>query len=100
MLNERPLFRQFILESLRVEDGGLATRISEQASPRLGGSRVGPYEFKALWRRPEGDIPVTLIIDTEIKFYDSAGKQIQDGRIRRAVRLQESLSAIEIEPPR
>lgn len=99
MIKTRPEFARFLLETFKISDDGLGTRISDQAMPHLGGARIGPYAFQATWHGANGDVPVTLIIDTDIKFFDRAGREIKDGRLKKAVGFQESFSSLEIEPP-
>ena len=86
--------------TFKITDTGWGTRISDQAMPHLGGARVGPYEFQAVWHGPAGDTPVTLIVDTDVKYYDRTGREISNGRLRQATKLKETFSAIEIEAPR
>ncbi len=100
LLKTRPAFQAFMLEAFTVNDAGTGTRISDQAIPHLGGARIGPYKFNAIWHSPSGDKPVTLVIDTDTKFFNRAGREITDGRLRRAVELKEAFSAIEIEAAR
>lgn len=100
VIKTRPEFARFLIEMFKISDDGLGTRISDQAMPHLGGARIGPYAFQAAWHGANGDIPVTLIIDTDIKFFDRAGREIKNGRLKQAVRFQESFSSLEIEPPR
>ena len=68
--------------------------------PHLGGARTGPYEFKATWRGANGDVPVTLIIDTNTGFFDRAGREIRNGQLDQAVSVKETFDSIEIEQPR
>jgi len=100
MIKARPEFEKFLLETFKISDDGLGTRISDQAMPHLGGARMGPYAFQATWRGANGDVPVTLIIDTDIKFFDGAGREIKSGRLKQAVSFQEIFNSVEIEPPR
>ena len=100
MIKARPAFEKFLLGTLKVTDAGSGTRISEQAMPHLGGARMGPYEFKATWHGPDGDVPVTLIIDTNTKFFDGAGREIRNGSLKQAVSVKETFDSIEIERPR
>ncbi|RUR67274.1 hypothetical protein EJP67_09380 [Variovorax guangxiensis] len=100
LIKARPAFEKFLLGTLKVTDAGSGTRISEQAMPHLGGARMGPYEFKATWHGPDGDVPVTLIIDTNTKFFDRAGREIRNGSLKQAVSVKETFDSIEIEQPR
>ena len=61
---------------------------------------MGPYEFQAVWHSREGDFAVTLVIDTDIKFFDGKGREIRYGRPEGAFSFQETFSSIEIEPPK
>lgn len=100
MIRARPEFEKFLLGTLKVTDAGSGTRISEQAMPHLGGARMGPYEFRATWHSSNGDVPVTLIIDTNTKFFDRAGREIRNGSLKQAVSVKETFDSIEIEQPR
>lgn len=100
MLKAKPEFERFLLGTLKVNDAGSGTRISDLAMPHLGGTRMGPYEFPASWRDAGGDVPVTLVIDTDVKFFDKAGREIRDGRLKQATRLRETFSGMQIEPRR
>lgn len=100
MIKTKPELEKFLFETFKISDDGLGTRISDQAMPHLGGARTGPYAFQVTWQGTEGDTPVTLIIDTDIKFFDRAGREIKNGRLKQAVSFQESFSSLDIEPPR
>jgi len=100
MIRARPEFEKFLFGTLKITDAGSGTRISEQAMPHLGGARMGPYEFRATWHSSNGDVPVTLIIDTDTRFFDRAGREIKTGRLKQAVSLKETFGSIEIERPR
>lgn len=100
MLKAKPEFERFLLGTLKVNDTGSGTRISNQAMPHLGGARMGPYEFQASWRDAGGDVPVTLIIDTEVKFFDKAGREITSGGLKKAISFRETFAGMEIEPRR
>jgi hypothetical protein len=100
MLKAKPAFERFLLGTLKVDDAGSGTRISDLAMPHLGGARMGPYEFQASWRDAGGDVPVTLVIDTDVKFFDKTGREIRNGSLKQATRLQETFSGVQIEPRR
>jgi hypothetical protein len=100
LLKAKPAFEKFVLGTLKIDDAGSGVRISDQAMPHLGGARMGPYEFRAVWHSADGDVPVTLIVDTDVKFLDKAGREIANGSLKQAVRLTETFSAIEIAPAR
>jgi hypothetical protein len=100
MIKARPEFEKFLLGTLKITDAGSGTRISEQAMPHLGGARMGPYEFRATWHSSNGDVPVTLIIDTNTKFFDRAGREFRNGSLKQAVSMKETFDSIEIERPR
>ena len=101
LLKAQPAFEKFLLGTLQIDDAGLGTRIADQAMPRLGGSRMGPYEFTATWHDANGaDVPVTLIVQTNTRFLDSAGREIRNGSLKQAARLQETFDSIQIAPRR
>jgi hypothetical protein len=66
----------------------------------MKGARIGPYEFQAIWHSAKGDVPVTLIIDTDIKYYDRHGHQITTNDLKPTVRIKEVFSSIEIDSPK
>ena len=100
MIKARPEFERFLLGTLKITDTGFGTRISDRAMPHLGGARMGPYKFEATWHGPNGDVPITLIIDTDTRFLDKAGREIKGSRLEQAFSLKETFSAVEIEPVR
>ncbi|CAB3748759.1 hypothetical protein [Paraburkholderia humisilvae] len=100
MANERPLFAQFIVESFTVTDTGWGVRIDSPTMPKMKGTRIGPYEFQAEWRSPNGKRPVTLIIDTKIRYFDDHRREILGGDLRHTTSIVETLDSIEIAPPR
>ena len=97
ILKTRPEFYRFIIANFKLSDDPYGIRISNEASPALGGARIGPYTVGATWHSPKGDVPIKLIINTKIKFYNKKGREIDD--IKRAVRYTETLDSIELEPP-
>jgi hypothetical protein len=99
LMKERPMFERFIQETFKVTDTGWGIRIGNEAMPHLGGARMGPYQFQARWLSPAGEVPVTLVIDTEPHFFDAAGHDISDGDLTQATSLKESFTSIEIAPP-
>jgi len=99
MLKGRPLFEQFIRQTFSIVDTGWGIRIDSPTMPKMGGARMGPYKFDAVWHSPSGDIPVTLVIDTKIQFFDARHKQIVGSDLRKTTSIEESLDSIEIEPP-
>jgi len=100
LIKARPTFEKFIIDTFKITDTGWGIRIDNEAMPRLGGARIGPYEFQAIWHSGQGDIPVTLVIDTDIKFFDVKGREITNGQLRNTARFKETFSSIEIEPPK
>ncbi|MFM0645019.1 hypothetical protein PQR14_11855 [Paraburkholderia bryophila] len=100
LIKARPPFEKFMSDTFQVTDTGWGVRIGNGMMPHLGGARMGPYEFEALWHSRNGDVPVTLVIDTNIKFFDRKGREITNGQLQNAVSLKETFSSIEIEPPK
>ena len=100
LMKERPTFERFIRETFKVTDTGWGVRIGNEAMPHLGGARMGPYQFQARWLSPAGEVPVTLVIDTEAHFFDRAGRDVTDGDLAQATSLKETFTSIEIEPPK
>ncbi|WP_143040714.1 hypothetical protein [Paraburkholderia caballeronis] len=100
MLNERPQFKKFILQSFSVTDAGWGIRVDSPTMPHMGGARMGPYKFQAIWHSPTGDTPITLVIDTKIEFFDSHHRQITGDDLRATTSITEMLDSIEIDPPR
>jgi hypothetical protein len=100
ILKSRPLFAQFIQQTFSVADAGWAVRIGGPTMPKMRGARIGPYRFQATWHAPQGDTPVTLVIDTKARFFDEHHREILGGDLRKATSIAETLNSIEIEPPR
>ncbi|MBC8746685.1 hypothetical protein OKW43_003360 [Paraburkholderia sp. WC7.3g] len=99
MLKDRPQFKEFILQSFSVTDTGWGVRVDSLTMPHMGGARMGPYRFQAIWHSPQGDTPVTLVIDTKTEFFDSHRRQITGSDLRRTTSITETLDCIEVEPP-
>ena len=100
LIKARPNFEEFIRSTFHITDTGWGVRIGNEVMPHLGGARMGPYEFQAVWHSRHGDVPVTLVVDTDIKFFDRKGREIRNGQLKNAANLKETFSAIEIEPPK
>jgi hypothetical protein len=98
ILAGRPFFYGFIKRTFSVSDAGWGIRIDGPVMPHLGGARTGPYNFKAIWHGPDGDIPVILIINTAIKFFDDHHNEISGGDLREARSIEETLDSIEVDP--
>jgi hypothetical protein len=99
IMQGRPLFQQFILQTFVVSDAGWGTRIDSPTMPKLGGARMGPYRFQAIWHAPDGDRPVTLIVVTRVRFFDDQHREILSDDLRKAATISETLDSIEVEPP-
>lgn len=99
MMKGRPVFEQFITQSFLIKDTGWGVRINSPTMPHMGGARMGPYRFNAVWHSPKGDVPVTLIIDTKIQFFDARHREITGSDLRKTTSITETLDSIEVEPP-
>ncbi|MCX5538789.1 hypothetical protein M3A49_04640 [Paraburkholderia sp. CNPSo 3076] len=100
MFKQRPIFGEFIQRSFTVTDTGWGIRINSPTLPHMRGARMGPYRFQATWHSPKGDVPVMLIVDTKIQFFDSHHHEIVGSDLRKTTSITETLDSIEIEPPR
>ncbi|WP_143808852.1 hypothetical protein [Paraburkholderia susongensis] len=100
MMKGRPIFEQFIAQSFSITDTGWGIRIDSPTIPHMGGARIGPYRFNAIWHSPKGDVPVTLIIDTKTQFFDAHHREITGDDLREATSITETLDSIEIESPK
>ena len=98
LMKDRPEFKAYILNSFKINDTGWGTRIDGPAMPDMGGARMGPYSFKATYNNGKSQVPVELVIDTDIKFFDKDG-HVLDGDLTQTVKLVETLSGIEVNPP-
>lgn len=98
ILKDRPLFEDFIKQSFTVTDTGWGIRINSPTMPHMGGARMGPYRFQAIWHSPKGDVPVTLILDTKTRFFDNRHHEIVGSDLRKTTSIIETLDSIEIEP--
>ncbi|MBC8736777.1 hypothetical protein F6X40_08115 [Paraburkholderia sp. UCT31] len=99
MLKDRPQFKEFILQSFSVADTGWGVRIDSPTMPHMGGARMGPYRFQAIWHSPHGGTPITLVIDTKTEFFDSHRRQITGSDLRETTSITETLESIGVEPP-
>lgn len=81
-----------VLASMEVAPHGVAVRIGSTVNERLGGTRIGPYEFEA---RVNGH-PVRIELHTTVTFLDARGKATM---VERAVKVTETLERIEISEP-
>jgi hypothetical protein len=99
LIKARPTFEKFVTDTFEITDTGWGIRIGNEAMPHLGGARMGPYEFQAAWHNRNGDVPVTIVVDTDIKFFDRKGREITNGQLRNATSFKETFRSIEIEPP-
>jgi len=100
-VNQRPFFADFIARSFTLTtDTGWGVRIDSPTMPDMSGARIGPYQFQAIWHSPKGDVPVTLIIDTDVKYFDAKGQEILSGDLTKTEKITESLSSVEVEPAR
>jgi hypothetical protein len=99
MLEKRPQFERFIVQSFSVLDTGWGVRIDSPLLPHMGGVRTGPYRFQAVWHSAHGDVPVTLVIDTTIEYFDRRHRLITGDDLRDTTSILETLDSIEIDPP-
>jgi hypothetical protein len=103
ILKTKPVFMKFILDTFQIKHrgNGWGIRIGNEAMPHLGGVRIGPYTFDATWHGPDGDTPITLVVNTNTKFFNRAGREIIDDSLAQAYSIKEALESIEvIEPDR
>ncbi|WP_322047687.1 hypothetical protein [Paraburkholderia sp. J67] len=98
ILNARPFFEKFIEKTFSVSDVGWGVRIDGPVMPHLGGARMGPYSFNAIWHNADGDVPVVLKINTVTKFFDILHREISGGDLSEARSIEEVLDSIEIDP--
>jgi len=100
MMKNRPIFEQFITQSFSITDTGWGIRINSPTMPHMGGARMGPYRFNAIWHSQKGDVPVTLIIDTKTQFFDTHHREIIGGDLRKTTSITETVDSIEVESPK
>lgn len=98
-MKDRPLLVRFLGEALAIDAVGDGTPIGGAEMPELGGSRIGPYRFAAIWHSAKGDVPVAVIFNTSAHFYDAGGKAITTGSMKAAVEIKETFVGMEIEAP-
>lgn len=99
VMKTRPSFENFITQSFSVVDAGWGVRINSPTMPHMGGARMGPYRFNAIWHSKKGDVPVTLLINTRTQFFDDRHKEIMGDDLRKATFIKETLDSIEVESP-
>ena len=93
ILNQKPILKNFILETFDLAESGWASRIGQQVNEKFGGRRLGTYSIKAKPKGQEGDYIFELIFHTEHIFLDKGGK-VTD--LRNANMIEEKLKSIEI----
>lgn len=99
IMKSRPLFERFVTRSFSISDVGWGVRIDSPTMPHMGGARMGPYKFQAIWHSENGNIPITLLINTKTKFFDDKHNEIMGDDLRKTTSIKETLDSIEIEPP-
>ncbi len=93
-LKQAPLVRAYLLDTLCISDSGMATRVG--GNYPLGGQRIGPYELRAKPRGIIGPYTMNIIINTQQRFFDHNGKEVQQNAIDTAYRIEESFQSVEI----
>jgi hypothetical protein len=103
LMKTRPAFQAYILSTFTIEDNGLGKRIGGPVMPQMTGARIGPYSFRATYKNGAQVIPVELVIDTDIQFFDKHDHLLKatpgKGDLTKTVKIVETLSGIEINPP-
>ena len=89
-----PLYKS-LDEAFEFSKGAVGSRIGNVGDAKLGGTRVGPYEFYARPKGTNGDWIFKIIIETEIKYYKKDGQvaTLFDGEV-----VQEKLTSVRIVP--
>jgi hypothetical protein len=101
ILKTKPVFMKFILNVFQIKyrGNGWARRIGNDAIPQLGGERIGPYRFQATWRGSDGDMPITLVINTNNEFFDQIGRKIINNEdFYQAHSVRQTFASVEIFP--
>ena len=99
LLKKNPIFARFILTSFEFYgETGYANRLGNEAAPHLGGARIGPYEFPACYVKDQQRVPVTLVVNTNIRWWYKDGSEAKGNvlHLDKAVRFEEKLDSIEI----
>lgn len=95
LLTQQPVLHEFIATHLETTSGGLAGRINTGDNPALAGTRIGPYRLNAKPRGATGDFSLTLSIEVETRFLNSAGKEVP---LAQASRIEERFTGISLLP--
>ncbi len=98
ILKSRPDFGRYILGTFKFYGDPMGNLMGNTFSPALSGGRIGPYDMWASWNGNTGEIPVVLVINTKINFYDKNNTKIKKGDFKKAVRFSETLDSIEVYP--
>ena len=99
LLNENVVLKEFVLCNFDIVSDPMGTRIGDIQSKALGGARFGPYSMWANWHGNSGIKPVILTINTRTKFLDAHGKEDPNGDLQKAVRIEEHITGVTVEPP-
>lgn len=97
IIKQNSFMANFIENTFKIEGDAEGIRLGNDVAPAVSGSRTGPYTMKAFWRSPSGDIPATLTIYTQIKFYDEKGNLLKDD-ITSATKIIETFDSLSLEP--
>jgi len=98
LLNENVVLKEFVLCNFDIVSDPMGIRIGDVQSKALGGGRFGPYGMWANWHGNSGVKPVVLTINTSTKFLDAQGKEDPNGELKNAVRIEEHLAGVTVEP--
>jgi len=96
-LKEAPQVREYVFDTLCVQQGGMAVRVGSEYP--LAGKRIGPYSFYARRKNGEPHSWFIVKIQTSQRAFDRAGKPIGDD-VPNAYRIEERFVSVEIVPAR
>ena len=94
LLRQQPALREFLTTSLDLNDTVMAAIRFGPQFEHLNGGRMGPYMIEARPKGSKAGRPVELILCTEARFVDEAGRVVESEV--KATRVEEKLTAVMI----
>ena len=96
LIRQQPAVHGWLSSSLVLPDTALAEVRFGPHFKHLAGGRMGPYTFMAKPMAARSTREIEVIICTNARFLDKAGKQLPDSNIEDAVWLEEKLASVQV----
>lgn len=90
LMAQHPDVRDALTSALVLSDSAYAEVRLGPHFTNLGGARVGPYTIRAIVRQTGRELE--LVLCTKIRFLDSNGLELPEGRLEEAARVDEQLT--------